>query len=194
MNAATPLASLLFALQLLAGLFFSAVPLGLVTITALNLAAAFLPFDLHLPRESLFAADIHKVSVAEIATGSLSLCIALAFFAYLGPHTLIRCKRRLGAWRYVTSGKPLAAVEGPPIFNEGSELPYLGIQLGKFYFDLTTDCRLSAADLRQLTAVYRAGGVMRIWYLPMGVRVWKNPATGEETMQGALPIRGEWHP
>ena len=87
-----------------------------------------------------------------------SLCGGIGGALYLG-----HVKRRLFSRLYVLSGRPLASVVGPPYIYGMDSDDSLGLEVGRRDFDLENDCRLTKVDLGKLE---RAGGEMRVWYVP----------------------------
>lgn len=130
-------------------------------------------------------------SLGSLCGGCISILIWVCFFAYLGPHSLIRLKRRLAARWHVLTGRPLAAVEGGAILDPSSESGYVGLEIREFYFNFE-DCWLNVED-EDLAELEQARGAMRIWYIP-GTREWTNPATGKLVKYDSLLVRAEWRP
>ena len=124
--------------------------------------------------------------------GIIATLLGLGLFAYIGPHNLIRFKRRLSARLYILSGRPLASVEGKQTFDPDSECGYNGIEVGEYYFDLNTDFWLDRdIDLGKLD---NASGEMCIWYIPTGLRDYKNSRTGKVVKHNCVLVRAEWRP
>ena len=178
--------------QVIIGLVLSAVLLCFVVFYALVLLFVIFGFDLYPPLDIKSMIKDLPTSTGGIIEGILGTLVGLALFAYLGPHTLIRFKRRLAARLYVLAGRPLASVEGHPTFEPSSESGYNGIEIGEFYFDFE-DCLLDVkgGDLEEWE---RAGGVMRMWYIPREMRSGKNPRTGRLVKYNCIPVRAEWRP
>ncbi|HKZ79297.1 MAG TPA: hypothetical protein VJ124_13430 [Pyrinomonadaceae bacterium] len=86
----------------------------------------------HLPPSSLLGRGVRPTRLFGIIESVLATIVGVALFAYLGPHSLIRLKRRLSSRLYVLMGRPLASVEGHPTLEPSSESGYSGIQVGAF--------------------------------------------------------------
>lgn len=174
---------------LIFGLLFSAFLLYLIVYLILSVAYIGFGVDLFDIKETL---TDWKPSLKSIIEAVIAGVVWLALFAYLGPQNLIRVKRRLASRFYVMAGRPLAVIEGRATFDPSSESGYNGIEVGEFYFDLDTDCWLIKEE--ELETLERAGGVMRIWYIPKDVRSWINPKTGRLVKYNVLLVRAEWRP
>lgn len=174
---------------LIFGVIFSAVLLFFICYIAL--ALLYIVFGLN-PLNIKDEIPIERPSIGSIIEGIIAFLVWLAFFAYLGPHSLIRFKRRLSSRLYVLAGRPLASVEGKPTFEPDSECGFNGIEIREFYFDFE-DCQLNI-DYKDLEKLQRAGGVMRAWYIPSGMREWNNPNTGKTVKYNCLLVYAEWRP
>jgi len=188
----SPLVLLGAIFQVMIGLAFSAALLFYLVLVALGLVYSIFGLDLYPPLDVKSMPNDLPTSIWGIIEGIIATIVGGAFFAYLGPHNLIRVKRRLLARLYVMAGRPLASVEGKPIFDPSSESGYIGIEIREFYFDWT-DCTLNVKD-GDLEKLERAGGVMRIWYLPREMRSWVNPRTGRLVKYNCILVRAEWRP
>jgi hypothetical protein len=101
-------------------------------------------------------------------------------------------KRRLFARLYVLSGRELHCVEGAPTYDEASERGYVGVEVGQFYFSFD-DCWLNVDD-PDIARLQTAGGKLRVWYIPAGLRSWTNPHTGKIVRYDGILVRAEWRP
>lgn len=178
--------------RLIVGLVFSGAILAYLVLLSLVLLYAIFGLDLYPPLDVKSMKAELPTSISGIIEGIIGTFVGLGLFAYLGPHTLIRFKRRLAARLYVMAGRPLASVEGKPIFDPSSESGYNGIEIGEFYFDWT-DCYLSMKD-GCLEDLEQAGGRMRIWYIPTEMRSWNNPRTDKMVKYNCILVRAEWRP
>jgi hypothetical protein len=174
---------------LIFGLVFSAVLLYLTAYFVVVVLSVIFGLDL-FGIESKPAGE--ATSTGSVIGFIVAVLGCLGFFAYLGPHSLIRFKRRLASRLYVMSGRPLSCVEGKPVFEPDSESGYLGIEIGAFYFNFE-DCWLDVED-EDLDKLRRAGGAMRIWYIPTRMREWIDPATGKLVKYNGILVRAEWRP
>ena len=182
-------ALLMMVYHLVGGLVFSAVlvvGLGYVALALVYMSFGFDPLGLK------FDIPAGPMSLGDIAGGIASFVVWFCLFAYLGPHSLIRFKRRLSIRLHVLAGRPLASVEGKPSFDPDTESGYSGIQIGEFYFDFN-DCSLDIED-GDLSAIERAGGTMRIWYVPTGMRTLTQPSTGKDVKYDCVLVRAETRP
>ena len=175
--------------NLVVGIVFSAVFLFYVGYYALMLLYLSLGIDLCDFKSD---ATVEWPSLGEIIGGIIVFIVWLCAFAYLGPHSLIRFKRRLSSRLHVLSGRPLASVEGKATLDPSSESGYIGIEIGEFYFNFD-DCWLNV-DHDDLGKLERAGGWMRIWYIPTATQAWNNPNTGKLMKYDSMLVRAEWRP
>lgn len=174
----------------IAGLAFSAVFLYLTIYFALIVLYSIFGINpLGLTDESDHS---QPITISAIIEGVIALVGWFAFFAYLGPHSVMVVKRRLLDRWYVLSGRPLASIEGAPTFDTGSEISYYGVEVGEFYFNLH-DCCLDIDD-KDMGKLESARGEMRIWYIPTAMREWTNPRTGELVKYDCTLVRAEWRP
>ena len=176
-------------LQLILGLVFAALLLSSGLYCVLALIHVLFGID-PLSIQATFA-DIPKGAKGFVAL-LVGLLFTQLFFGTMAYWCLRAVKQRLFARLYVLSGKPLRSVEGAPIFDAASESGYVGIEIGEFYFSLE-DCCLNVNE-RDLDKLRAAGGTLRIWYIPAGLRVWHNPTTGKTVRHGGLLTRAEWRP
>jgi hypothetical protein len=129
-------------------------------------------------------------SLSGFLGGLVAFVVWLCFFAYLGPHSLIRFTRRMYCRLYVLTGRPLASVEGRPRFDPSSESGYIGLEIGDFYFKFD-DCWLDADD-EALAKLDRPDGTLRVWYVPTRPRTWTKPATGKPVNHDSTLVRADW--
>ena len=176
--------------QITIGLIISAVLMCFILFYALVLLYVVFGLDLYPPLDIKSMIKDLPSSKGGIIESIIGTILGLGLFAYFGPHNLIRFKRRLSARLYILAGRPLASVEGKPTFDPDSESGYNGIEVGEFYFDLNTDFWLDRdVDLGKLD---EAGGEMRIWHIPTGLRNYKNPRTGKTVKHNCILVRAEW--
>lgn len=179
--------------QMIIGLVFSAALLWEVACVALVLLYAICGLDL-FPQLDItsIVKDLPPLSTGSIIGGIIATIVGLSLFACFGPYNLIRVKRRLSARLHVMAGRPLASVEGQPTFDPSSESGYNGVEIGEFYFDWT-DCWLGLKD-GDLEELERAGGLMRVWYIPREMRTWTSSRTGKAVNYNCILVRAEWRP
>ena len=170
---------------------------GLVFAGLLLVCAVF--FILALPH-TLFGIDfLDKRAFEDIPEGIkgiiallVGLLFTVLFFGTMAYWCLRWFRRHLFARLYMLSNKPLHCVEGTPILDPSSESGLSGIEIGEFYFSFE-DCWLSV-DIGNLEELYAAGGTLRIWYIPAGMRTWLNPNTGKTVRYDCILVRAEWKP
>jgi hypothetical protein len=178
--------------QVIFGLLFSAWLLVCLGVVAPGLIYIIFGLDLYPPLDIKSMTAHVRPSIGGIIEAIVATIVTLAFWAYLGPHNLIRFKRRLSARLYVMAGRPLASVEGEPTLDSGSEIT-MGVEVGEFYFSFE-DCWLKFVDGGDLDKLDRAGGAMRIWYIPTDVRTYKSARTGEVVKDTCILVWAEWRP
>ena len=181
--------SLATIVRLILGVAFAVLLLLSVAACALGLLHVAFGFDPISLKEAFAEIPQGMKGIAALLAG---LLFALLFFGTMAYWCFRDVGRRILARRYVMSGKPLRFVEGPPTFEEGSESGFIGLEIGEFYFGLD-DCSLSAGD-DELAKLRTAGGTLRVWYVPTGLRTWNNPATGKIVRYGGILVRAEWRP
>src|SRR4030095_10963924 len=172
------------------GLIFSVIFLLFIGFIALQAFYVIFGLDLYPPLDIKSTIEEAHPTLGGILAGIITFVIGSLVLATFVLHNLYVVKRRLLDRLYLHAGRPLGLIEGKPIFEPDSESGYSGIEVGEFYFGFD-DCWLDVDD-EDLEKLERAGGAMRIWFIPTGMRCWNLPRTGKLVKYNCTLVRAEW--
>lgn len=174
------------------GLIFTAILLLFVGWFALEFSYAVLGLDL-VPSLEIKAtvADV-KPTLWSVIGGLIIFGIGVLILGTFALHNFYVVKRRISDRLYLSAGRPVASIEGTPSFEPDSECGYTGIQVEELYFKFD-DCWLNV-NYPDFEKLERAGGAMRIWFIPTEMRSWHQPRTGKLIKYNCTLVSADWRP